>query len=129
MSARLVAIVRMQQRDMGVPGGARVDSEPKGMILRQTHVIGTPRIHEGESAARRRVPRVRWNHIESGLQPRLERDNHRWRSWFLAHRARVSVLLFLAATPILAILAPRFHPAPGLAQDTHKLEQKEQRIQ
>src|ERR1700688_2491862 len=28
MSARLVAIVRVQQREMGVPGGARADPEP-----------------------------------------------------------------------------------------------------
>src|SRR5579863_6614162 len=47
MFARLVAIVRMQQRDVGVPGGAHVDPEPEGMILRQTHVISGPCIHEG----------------------------------------------------------------------------------
>src|ERR1700686_1937483 len=107
----------MYQRDMGVPGGARVDPEPKGMILRQTHVIGAPLIHESESAGWRRVPRVRWNHIESCLQPCLKRVIHswrggrrlqaysllyglehrtgigrqirKWRSWFLTHGASV----------------------------------------
>ncbi len=37
------------------------------MIRRQTQVIRGPLVHEGESAGRRRVPRVRWNHIESGF--------------------------------------------------------------
>src|SRR5277367_2438874 len=63
---------------MGVPGGARAGPEPKGMIRRQTHEIRGPLIHEDESAVRRRVPRVRWNHIKSGLQPCLKRVIHNW---------------------------------------------------
>src|ERR1700692_5159361 len=94
---------------MGVPGGPRVDPEPKGMILRQTHVIGAPLVHEGENAAWRRIPRVPWNHIESGLQPCLQRVAHRrrggrrkirkWRSRFLTHGARLVLVL---ATTLLA---------------------------
>src|ERR1700759_3567400 len=58
----------MQKRDMGVPLRANVDAEAQGMILRKTKVVGGPPVDEGETAGRRRVPGMRGNHVQRGLQ-------------------------------------------------------------
>src|SRR6266404_7948777 len=53
---------------MVVPLCANVDAETQGMIFRKTKVFCSSFIHEGEAAGRSRVPSIRRNHIESGLQ-------------------------------------------------------------
>ena len=66
----------MQQSEVRVPCCARVNSEPKRMIRRQTEVVRTSFIYEPECAGWRCVPGVRRNHIESGLQLCLKRVIH-----------------------------------------------------
>ena len=61
---------------MRIPRGPGVDPQSKVMVYRQTQIIRGPPIDERESAARGRVPRVRRNHIESGLEPCLKRVIH-----------------------------------------------------
>src|SRR5258708_30907174 len=58
----------MHKGDMGIPRCASIDSQTERMIFRDTKVIRTSFIHEGEGAGRSSVPGMRWNHIESGLQ-------------------------------------------------------------
>ena len=53
---------------MPIPRGPGVDPQSKVMVCWQTQVIRGPIIYERENAAWGRVPRMRWNHIESGLQ-------------------------------------------------------------
>src|SRR6476660_3145897 len=62
----------MQQRNMGVPRCANVDAETKGMIFRKAEVIRGSFIQKSEPAGRSRVPGIRRNHIQSGLQLRRE---------------------------------------------------------
>src|SRR5258708_11137412 len=62
------AVVRMHEGKMGVPLCANVDAETQRMIFRKTEVVRSSFVHEGEPAGRRRVPSMRWNHIQSGLQ-------------------------------------------------------------
>src|ERR1700722_5840360 len=121
---------------MGVPGGVGVDSQPKRVIRRKTQVIRGSLIHEGQGAIGRRVPGVRGDYIESGLQPDGERiapERGRDRAYslpdalgcrpgvwqgvlrgrgFPTHRVSVSGLLFQTVTlepPILVVPAPGFH--------------------
>src|ERR1700686_931707 len=100
---------------MGVPGGALAGPEPKGMIRRQTHEIGGPLIHEDESAVRRRVPRVCWNHIESGLQPCLKRGIHNEAGGDSEQKSRCMPLCVALVqslnlwNPILATFGQTFH--------------------
>src|SRR6267154_1262377 len=67
-SPHFFVIVRMQKGDMRIPRGACVDSEPKRVILRQSEVVRTSRIHEEERARWRRKPRECRNHVQRGLQ-------------------------------------------------------------
>ena len=111
----------MQQGDMGIPGCARVDSRSEGVICGEAQKIRGPLVDEEQSAGRRRVPGVRRNYIERGLQPRLGRLAHyqragrllranelphtlqrrarvgheirNWRSRFLTHRASGGLLV------------------------------------
>ena len=53
---------------MGIPRSDDVDSETEGMVLRETEVVRSSFIHEGERAGRSSVPGIRRNYIESGLQ-------------------------------------------------------------
>jgi hypothetical protein len=54
----------MQQRDMGVPLGANVDAETQGMIFRETKVIRSSFIHEGERRTEPRTKYVPESHLE-----------------------------------------------------------------
>src|SRR5690348_6759290 len=58
----------MQQCDVGVPRRAGVDTEPEGMVRRQTEVIRGTGIDEGEPAGGIRVPGVGRDLVERGLQ-------------------------------------------------------------
>jgi hypothetical protein len=53
---------------MRVPRCAGLDPEPKRVILREAEVIRASFVYEGKRAGRGRVPGVRRNHIERGLQ-------------------------------------------------------------
>src|SRR5450432_3182693 len=57
-SSRLVVVVWMQERDVGIPRGACFEPETKGVIARETEVVSASCIHEGETTHWRRVPRV-----------------------------------------------------------------------
>ena len=60
----------MQQRDMGVPRCARVDSQAQRMVTRETEVIRAAGVDEGEPAGGIRVPGVGRDLVERGLQLR-----------------------------------------------------------
>src|SRR6476620_7352335 len=66
----------MNQRKVGVPSGARVDPEPKRMILRQAEIVRTALIDERERARGSRVPRVCGDHVQGRPQLRFERVQH-----------------------------------------------------
>src|ERR1700686_1616669 len=61
---------------MSVPRCAGLDPEPKRVILREAEIIRASFVYEGERAGRSRVPGVRRDHIERGLQPGLKRVIH-----------------------------------------------------
>ena len=52
---------------MRIPLSASIDAEPERMVFRETEVIRTSFIHEGERAGRDSVPGVRRNQIKSDL--------------------------------------------------------------
>src|SRR6266404_8533 len=58
---------------MGIPISANFDSKTQRMVFRETKVIRSSFIHEGERAGRAGVPCIRRNDIESGLQLCFER--------------------------------------------------------
>src|SRR5215510_5059129 len=49
---------------MGIPLCASIDAEPERMVFRETKVIRTPFIYEGERAGRDSVPGIRRNQIK-----------------------------------------------------------------
>jgi hypothetical protein len=53
---------------MGIPLCACVDAESKGMVFRETKIIRSSFIYEGERAGRSSVLGIRRNYVESGLQ-------------------------------------------------------------
>src|ERR1700675_1442458 len=61
---------------MRVPRRAGLDPEPKRVIFREAEVIRVSFVYEGERAGRSRIPGVRRNDIECGLQPCLKRVIH-----------------------------------------------------
>src|SRR5476649_2527204 len=66
----------MQQGDMRIPCTAGVASSSKQVVCRQTQVVRTSFVHEGERARRRCIPSVSRNQVERALQLRLERLIH-----------------------------------------------------
>src|SRR5689334_1523839 len=60
----------MQQCDMGVPRGARVDSQAQRMVAPETEVVRAARVDEREPTGRIGVPGVGRDLIERGLQLR-----------------------------------------------------------
>jgi hypothetical protein len=77
---RLLLILRMEKGDMRVPCCGGVRSIPKRMIAREPTVVRISFVDEGEPARRSRVPRVRRNHVQRGLQLRFKRSIHTTRS-------------------------------------------------
>src|SRR5207249_3148039 len=73
---RLLMILWMEKGDMGVPGWRGVRSIPKRMIAREPTVVRSSLVDEDEPARRRRVPRVRRNHVQRGLQLCFKRLIH-----------------------------------------------------
>jgi hypothetical protein len=62
----------MQQSERVVPFRANVDAETQGIIFRDTKIFRSSVVHEGERAARSRVPGICRKHIQNGLQLRHE---------------------------------------------------------
>src|SRR5258708_1588514 len=58
----------MQKWNMRVPCRTGVDAESERMILRQPEVVRTSFVDERERARRSRVPGVRRNDVQRGLQ-------------------------------------------------------------
>src|SRR6266850_2836371 len=73
---RLFMILWMEKGDMGVPCWRGVRSIPKRMIAREPTVVRISLVDEDESARRRRVPRVRRDHVQRGSQLSFARFIH-----------------------------------------------------
>src|SRR6185295_6811087 len=66
----------MEKGDMGVPCWGGVRSVPKRMIAREPTVVRSSLVDEDKPARSRRVPRVRRNHVQRGLQLSFEQFSH-----------------------------------------------------
>src|SRR2546428_9665084 len=73
---RLLLILRMEKGDMRVPCWRGVRSIPKRMIAREPTIVRVSLVDEDEPARRRRVPRVRRNHVQRGSQLFFKRLIH-----------------------------------------------------
>src|SRR5207245_6422224 len=70
---RLFRVVRMQEREMGVPRGAGVDPQAERMVAREAEVVRAACIDECEPARGIRVPGVGRDLVERGLERRRVR--------------------------------------------------------
>src|SRR5438105_15371056 len=58
----------MQQLDVRIPRRTCLDSRAERMILRKTDVVRAALVRESQGAGGHRIPRMRGNDVERGLQ-------------------------------------------------------------